>query len=64
MATEIERNPKMRNNPPNPMEVLQGVAVMQAVTLGFLIGSQFMMSRRLRLLALERVVINVSKVAE
>lgn len=54
----------MRNNPPNPMEVLQGVAVMQAVTLGFLIGSQFMMSRRLRLLALERVVINVSKVAE
>jgi hypothetical protein len=51
MSTEIERIEEEMppRNQPNPMEVLQGIAVMQCITLGFLVGSQFMMKRNINL---------------
>jgi hypothetical protein len=45
MSTEIERIPKVKQ--PTPEEVLQGVATMQAFTVGFLVISQMVMGRRL-----------------
>lgn len=59
MTTEIERTKTMHDkNPPNPMEVIQGIAVMQAVTLGFLVGSQLLINRRLRKLKVDPVIVN------
>jgi hypothetical protein len=58
MTTQIERTEKMHNNPPNPMEVIQGIAVLQAITLGFMVGSQLMLHRKLRRLNLHTVVVN------
>lgn len=47
------------NNQPNPVEVLQGIAVMQAVTLGFLIGSQVILNRRLQKFETRSNLVNV-----
>lgn len=51
----------MHQSPPNPMEVIQGVAVLQAVTLGFLVGSQILLGRKLRKLPQIKEVVVVYK---
>lgn len=50
-------------NEPTPFQVLQTMVGLQALTLGFLIGSQIITNRRLRLLSSQRVVVNVTKAA-
>lgn len=59
MTTEIERTEEPMHNQPNPNEVLQGIAVMQAITLGFLVGSQLIINRRLRKLGASSNLVNV-----
>lgn len=65
MSTEIERKETMRKPPPNPVEVLNSVAVMQAATLGFLIATQIVFAHRLSKLSnVKEVVIVYREVKE
>lgn len=57
MTTEIERTPKM-NDQPNPMQVLQTMVGLQAITLGFLVTSQIMINRQMRKMSIP-VSVNV-----
>lgn len=68
MSTEIERK-YMHNQPqPDPIQTLNGVAVMQAMTLGFLVASQIVMSRRMlklmRMSTVKEVVVVYKEVKE
>lgn len=50
VSTEIERK-EMPRTPPNPIEVLNGIAVMQAFTIGLLIANNVRMGMTLRRLS-------------
>lgn len=56
MTTEIERTaPRMRQ--PNPNEVLQGIATMQAFTIGLLLASHIGLTKKMRRIGIHQTVI-------
>lgn len=61
MPKEIERTEDMAQpqQPPDPVQTLYTMAGMQALTLGFLIGSQIVVTRQLR-----RIVLTPPQVKE
>lgn len=49
MSTEIERKEEpMPRNQPTPLEILNGIAVLQALTFGYLVSSQMILNQRIR----------------